>query len=69
MGGVYEPPCVNALPDYMAQRVRTQGVSVTDTILATQVAAHAGDIDQTLHTFLNNMSVSIHAALVAGQGG
>ena len=69
MGGVYEPAVVYSLPEWLAQRVRTQGLSVTETILTAQVAARAGDSDHTIHDYLESHRVKIHNAKASGQGG
>jgi hypothetical protein len=66
---VYEPPCVYALPEWLAQLVRTQGVRTTLTILTAKVVAHAGDGDHKIHDHYEFHRAKLAAALAAGQGG
>ncbi len=45
MGGVYDPPCAYGMAEWMAHRVRSQGISVFNTVLNGEraTAVSAGD--------------------------
>lgn len=68
----YEPPCINNLPTWLADRVSAQGLSNTIIALTAQVALVApggAHPDAGAHTILADYLTKVTDAKNAGQGG
>jgi hypothetical protein len=61
---IYDPPCTRSMPEWLADRIRVQGLKNTGPALTVMVAATAGP-DNPRSVILNGYLTKVTAAIAA----